>query len=70
MVGGINALTPQNLKVLVGLTAGEAANLLLKELTTLINVMLSGDVEDAICVILYGVNLYALRKRDGIFSAV
>ncbi|KAJ8722193.1 hypothetical protein PYW08_004595 [Mythimna loreyi] len=45
--------------------AGEAGESLLKELTALINLMLSGNVNEAVIDILYGANLCALRKKDG-----
>ena len=63
--GGLDGLSPQHLKDLICSGAGEAGELLLKELTALINLMLSGKVNDAVIDVLYGANLCALRKKDG-----
>ena len=63
--GGLDGLTPQHLKDLLSSGAGEAGESLLRELTALINLMLSGGVDGAVIDILYGANLCALRKKDG-----
>ncbi|XP_047029514.1 uncharacterized protein LOC124637199 [Helicoverpa zea] len=63
--GGLDGLTPQHLKDLTCSSAGEAGESLLKELTALINLMLSGNVNGAVIDVLYGANLCALRKKDG-----
>lgn len=63
--GGLDGLTPQHLKDLTSASAGEAGESLLRELTALINLMLAGNVHDAVIDVLYGANLCALRKKDG-----
>ena len=63
--GGLDGLSPQHLKDLICSGAGEAGELLLKELTALINLMLSGKVNEAVIDVPYGANLCALRKSDG-----
>ncbi|KAL0839893.1 hypothetical protein ABMA28_016516 [Loxostege sticticalis] len=63
--GGLDGLTPQHLKDLVSSDAGDAASSLLANLTSLVNLMLSGRVDERIIDILYGANLIALKKKDG-----
>ncbi|XP_050557471.1 uncharacterized protein LOC126911958 [Spodoptera frugiperda] len=63
--GGLDGLSPQHLKDLTCSSAGEAGESLLRELTALINLMLSGNVNESVIDVLYGANLCALRKRDG-----
>ncbi|CAB3244714.1 unnamed protein product [Arctia plantaginis] len=55
--GGLDGLTPQHLKDLVCSSAGEAFDALLKELTALVNLMLSGNVDDGICCKYYSAEL-------------
>lgn len=54
--GGLEALTSQHLKYLRSPSAGEPCVTLLKELIALLNLMLSGNVEDTKIDILYGAN--------------
>ena len=63
--GGLDGLTPQHLKDLLSSGAGDAGESLLGELAALVNLMLSGGVNDAVVDVLYGANLCALRKKDG-----
>ena len=63
--GGLDGLTPQHLKDLLSSGAGAAGESLSRELAALINLMLSGGVNDAVVDVLYGANLCALRKKDG-----
>lgn len=63
--GGVDGITPQHLKDLISKVAGEAGSTLLKELTSLANLMLSGKVPTDIVPVLYGANLCALLKKDG-----
>lgn len=63
--GGLDGLSPQHLKDLLGHSCGEAGDGLLKELTFLVNLMLQGKVSQEVTSILYGANLCALIKRDG-----
>ncbi|KAJ0170830.1 hypothetical protein K1T71_013602 [Dendrolimus kikuchii] len=63
--GGLDGLTPQHLKDLIGVGCGEARESLLRNLTALVNFMLSGKVVNEITDILYGANLCALKKKDG-----
>ncbi|XP_026741618.1 uncharacterized protein LOC113503735 [Trichoplusia ni] len=63
--GGLDGLSPQHLKDLTSSGAGESGEMLLRELTALINLMLSGMVNESVIDVLYGANLCALRKRDG-----
>ncbi|CAB3257763.1 unnamed protein product [Arctia plantaginis] len=63
--GGIAGLTPQHLKNLVRPSTGEVADALLKKLTALVNLKLSGNVDDSIIDVLYGANLCALCKNHG-----
>lgn len=62
--GGLDSFTPQHLKDLTSASCGEIGDSLLKELTSLVNVMLTGKVNDAITNVLYGANLCALLKKD------
>ncbi|KAJ0181588.1 hypothetical protein K1T71_002310 [Dendrolimus kikuchii] len=63
--GGLDGLTPQHLKDLLSGGTGNAGELLLKDMTDLINLMLSGCVNNDILPIIYGANLCALKKKDG-----
>lgn len=63
--GGLDGLTPQHLKDLVNPFVGQSAETLVRNLTELVKIMLSGKVPDAITPILYGANLVALTKKDG-----
>jgi hypothetical protein len=63
--GGLDGLSPQHLKDLLCNSAGEAGESLLKDLTALGNLMLSGKVDSSITGTIYGANLCALIKKDG-----
>ncbi|KAL4706471.1 hypothetical protein ACJJTC_015669 [Scirpophaga incertulas] len=63
--GGLDGLTPQHLKDLLGHSSGDSGMLLLKALTDLNNFMLSGKVNAQVTSTLYGANLCALVKKDG-----
>ncbi|KAJ0183176.1 hypothetical protein K1T71_001152 [Dendrolimus kikuchii] len=63
--GGLDGLTPQHLKDLLGGSTGTAGETLLKDITDLINLMLSGAVNNDVVPTLYGANLCALNKKDG-----
>lgn len=63
--GGLDGLSPQHLKDLTTTPSGDAGSALLKELTALINLMLTGRVNVEIIPVLYGANLVALAKKDG-----
>lgn len=63
--GGLDGISPQHLKDLTSPLAGDGGECLLKELTALVNLMLSGKVCPEIVPVLYGANLIALKKKDG-----
>ena len=63
--GGLDGLSPQHLIDLTSEELGNVGSALLVHLTSLINLMLSGNVNESIIDILYGANLIALKKRDG-----
>ncbi|KAL0829371.1 hypothetical protein ABMA28_004148 [Loxostege sticticalis] len=63
--GGMDGLTPQHLKDLVSVSCGEAGTALLKNLVSLVNLMLSGGVNPDFLKFLYGANLCAFKKKDG-----
>lgn len=63
--GVIDGIRPQHLKDLISGTNGEAGSKLLKSITSLTNLMLSGKVLDSIRRIIYGARLCALTKKDG-----
>lgn len=63
--GGLDGLSPQHLKDLLNADKTDASASLLKDLTTLVNLMLSGRVNQTVTSTLYGANLCALRKKDG-----
>jgi hypothetical protein len=63
--GGMDGLRPQILKDLIQKTNGDASTQLLKSLTKLCNLMLSGKVPAQVCPILYGASLTALKKKCG-----
>lgn len=63
--GGLDGLAPQHLKDLLSSASGETGEALLRDLTSLTNLMLSGQVSGDIIDILYGANLCALKKKDG-----
>ena len=58
-------LSPQHIKELISRQTGAAGSCLLQALTTMANVILSGDVPSQVCPIFFGANLIALRKPDG-----
>jgi hypothetical protein len=63
--GGLDSLRPQIFKDLLGKSCGQAGHNLLSAITSLCNMMLSGDVPEPICPLLYGASLTALNKKDG-----
>ena len=63
--GGPSGLRPQHLKDAISHGANEAGNQVLLSITSLCNVILRGEVPDAIRPILAGANLFALAKKDG-----
>lgn len=63
--GGIDGLRPQHLKDLTLSSNGIAGKELLKEITQLCNYMLSGKVISAFLPLIYGANLFALKKKCG-----
>lgn len=62
---GHDGLSPQHLKDLISSNTGDAGRVLLNDLTALVNLMLSGQVNERVIGILYGANLIALNKKDG-----
>lgn len=63
--GGLDGLSPQHLKDVLSGISGEVGEVLLRDLTALVNLMLSGQVNGDVTEILYGANLCALIKKDG-----
>lgn len=63
--GGLDGISPQHLKDLTDPFLGDVRKDLLRELTSLLNLMLAGRVPSDITPILYGANLVALKKKDG-----
>ena len=62
---GPDKLSPQHIKELMSRQAGAAGSRLLQALTTMENVILSGDIPSQVCPSFFGANLIALRKPDG-----
>lgn len=62
---GFNGLRPQHIKDLKSFSAGDAGPRLHASITNLCNLMLSGNVEQEVCSILYGAALSALNKKSG-----
>lgn len=62
--GGIDGIRPQYLKDLISSTNCEAGSKLLKSITALTNLMMSGKVLKPICRIIYGARLCALTKKQ------
>ena len=62
---GPDKLSPQHIKELISHQTGAAGSRLLQALTTMANVILSGDVPSQVCPIFFGAYLIALRKPDG-----
>lgn len=62
---GIDGISPQHLKDMLSISNGEAGIKILKSITSLTNLMLSGKVLQPICKIIYGARLCALRKKYG-----
>lgn len=62
--GGVDGLRPQDLQDMVGPSVGDASTRLLESLANLLTILLEGRVTPAICPILYGASLTALRKKD------
>jgi hypothetical protein len=58
-------MRPQYLKDIISLSAGEAGQKALRDLTKLCNFLLSGQLPSEICHLLYGASLCALNKNDG-----
>lgn len=63
--GGVDGIRPQHLKDLFSLSNGDYGAKLLKSITALTNLMLSGKVLEIICQVIYGARLCALVKKDG-----
>jgi len=63
--GGLDDLRPQYLKDMLSSQNGAAGAKLLKSVTDLVDLMLRGAIPLALCPILYGANLCALKKKDG-----
>lgn len=61
---GPDLLEPQHLKDFLSKSCGETANSLLKSLTRLCNLMLSGKVPEEVVPFLYGASLTALSKAN------
>lgn len=61
---GIDGILPQHLKDLTSPTTGEAGLKLLRAISKLSNLMLSGKIPFRQCSILYGTTLCALSKKD------
>lgn len=62
---GIDGLSPQHLKDLLSMNSGDAANQLLVSITTLSNLMLSGNVCENFVPFLDGASLISFNKKDG-----
>ncbi|KAL0869525.1 hypothetical protein ABMA27_005795 [Loxostege sticticalis] len=58
------------LSALFSFTNGDAGSSLLASLTSLVNLMLSGRVDERIIDTLYGANLIALKKKDGVIRPI
>ena len=63
--GGIDGLLPQHLKDMTCDSTGDVAIRLTDRLASLLTLMLSGRVPDAVCPVLYGASLTALTKKGG-----
>lgn len=63
--GGLDGLRPQILKDLLNIQNGESSNHLLSAITSLIEIILHGDVPASVCPYLYGAMLTALQKICG-----
>ena len=63
--GGPDGLRPGHLRVLLGRASAEAGTRLLTALTSLVNVILKGEVPNFAVPIFYGASLCALAKKDG-----
>ena len=61
----MDGIRRQHLKDLLSLSNGDSGISLLKSITALTNLMLSGKVLEIICRIIYGARLCALLKKDG-----
>ncbi|KAL0860039.1 hypothetical protein ABMA27_010354 [Loxostege sticticalis] len=68
--GGMYGLTSQHLKGIVSVSCGEAGNALLKDLVSLVNLVLSGGVNPEFLKFLYGANICAFKKKDGGIRAI
>ncbi|XP_045453030.1 uncharacterized protein LOC123662192 [Melitaea cinxia] len=62
---GIDGITPQHLKDLVSVSAGDAGRALLNDITNLCNFMLSGKVSSSFLSHIYGARPCAFNKKDG-----
>ncbi|XP_008486032.1 uncharacterized protein LOC103522716, partial [Diaphorina citri] len=62
---GIDGMRPQYLKDVTSKSAGEAGCRALSAITNLCNFLLSGNLPDDLCPLLYGASLCALKKKDG-----
>ena len=63
--GGPNGLCPQLLKDLLLVSPGAGSSLLIKSLTTFINLVISGGVLAATSPYFFGATLITLNKKDG-----
>ena len=63
--GGPDGSRPQHLKDLIGSSAGVGGSLLLRALTSCINLILAGQTPEPVRPLFFGVNLVALEKKEG-----
>ena len=62
--GELDGLSPQHIKDLTGPSAGEGGLLLLRALTSLVSLILTGDTTVSICPHFLGASLAAIPKKD------
>ncbi|KAJ2952400.1 hypothetical protein O0L34_g6708 [Tuta absoluta] len=62
---GLDGLSPQHLKDLIGGSLGDVGKTLMVSLVSLVNLMLSGKVNHEFTDLFYGASLVALNKKDG-----
>lgn len=63
--GGLDSLSPQHLKDLTSISAGDAGVKLLSSITKLCNFLLAGKLIEDIRPLFFGASLCALTKKDG-----
>ena len=63
--GGPDGLRPQHLKDMIGPSAGVGGSLLLRALTSFINLTLAGQTPEPVRPLFFGANLVALEKKGG-----